>query len=64
MNPPTTDDLAGLQRAYEIVEQLLRTRAPHGKAWSFDEGWRLGIEEVRHALDIDIFTAGLRRRKD
>jgi hypothetical protein len=46
---PTSNDARGLRRARAIVERLLETRCEEApRAWSWEEGWKLGIEEVAY----------------
>ena len=54
----SAQELAGLCRALAIVETLMAQRcAPNSRAWSWDEGWMLGMEEVAYKLRWAISAA-------
>lgn len=45
----------GLRRALEIVDKLIERRCeprPRSNTWS--DGWKLGMEEVRYKLNMEL----------
>ena len=61
---PAIEDEAGLRYAMSIADDLLERCNQRTKALSFDEGWKLGIEEVRYRITWDLFYLSCKTGRD
>jgi hypothetical protein len=52
---PSLGDESRLRHTKALVERLIVTRtSEHTRAWSWAEGWRLGMEEVLYKIGWDL----------